>query len=68
MECTGVKRYLAHYGSDFETPKSDVAAYDLAAAPPLAVPGSPATAQRIVLGQKVEAEWWRLLHSRVSHR
>src|SRR5476651_984841 len=51
-------------GPDFTAQKSDVAAYDLVAAPPPAVPGSPETAQRVVLGEKVEAEWWRLLHSR----
>jgi NodT family efflux transporter outer membrane factor (OMF) lipoprotein len=51
-------------GPDFTAPKSDVAAYDLVGAPPPAVPGSPEIAQRVVLGEKVEAEWWRLLHSR----
>jgi NodT family efflux transporter outer membrane factor (OMF) lipoprotein len=51
-------------GPDSVAPTSDVSSYDLAGVPPPAVPGSPETAQRIVLGQKVEAEWWRLLHSR----
>jgi NodT family efflux transporter outer membrane factor (OMF) lipoprotein len=51
-------------GPDFAPPTSAVASYDLAVAPPPAVAGSPETAQRIVLGEKVEAEWWRLLHSR----
>lgn len=51
-------------GPDFVPPTSEVASYDLAGAPPPAVPGSPEPPQRIALGEKVSAEWWRLLHSR----
>jgi NodT family efflux transporter outer membrane factor (OMF) lipoprotein len=51
-------------GPDFVPPTSEVASYDLANAPPPAVPGSPEPAQRIALGEKVSGEWWRLLRSR----
>jgi NodT family efflux transporter outer membrane factor (OMF) lipoprotein len=51
-------------GPNFVPPTSETTSYDVAGAPPPAVPGSPVPAQRIALGQKVSGEWWRLMHSR----